>query len=139
DLSKIGRVSGAVGHDGFSISGGLTYMDFGERDLGDGGREPWTEYTARGGDAKMLWSPAADHEPMLSAQFFETPKVPRYHEIVGGPGGPSTNDGFPVFFEPNDRLFLHARYRWASPFAFADSLELHLGQRSSTMTAIAGS
>lgn len=129
DLSKIGRVSGAVGHDGFSIGGGFTYMDFGERDLGDGGREPWTEYTARGGDAKMLWSPAADHELMLSAQFFETPKVPRYHEIVGGPGGPSTNDGFPVFFEPNDRLFLHARYRWASPFAFAENLELHLGQQ----------
>jgi outer membrane receptor protein involved in Fe transport len=72
---------------------------------------------------------AADHELMLSTQFFETPKVPRYHEIVGGPGGPSTNDGFPVFFEPNDRLFLHARYRWASPFAFAENLELHLGQQ----------
>ena len=129
DLAKIGRVSAATGHEGFSIGGGFTYMDFGERDLGDGGREPWTDYSARGGDAKMLWSPAPDHELMLSGQFFETPKLARYHEIVGGPGGPSPNDGFPVFFEPNDRRFLHARYRWSLPFAFADSLELHVGQQ----------
>lgn len=129
ELSKIGRFSVAGGREGFSIAGGFTYMDFGKRDLGDGGREPWTDYRARGGDAKMLWSPAEGHELMLSGSFFETPKLPRYHEIAGGPGGPSPNDGFPVFFEPNDRKFLHARYTWDAPLSWVESLELHVGQQ----------
>jgi len=129
DLAKVGRLHGAAGRSGLSLSGGFTYMDYGERDLGDGGREPYTDYLGRGGDGKMLWSPAPGHELMLSGQYFEVPKLPRYFEIAGGPGGPSPNNGLPVYFQPSDRQFVHARYRWVSPFALADHLEAHLAQQ----------
>jgi outer membrane receptor protein involved in Fe transport len=129
DLSKIGRAYAAMGTNAVSFSGGFTYMDYGLRDLGDGEREPYTEYSARGGDGKVLWSPVPGHELMLSAHWFETPRLPRYFEIVGGPGGPSPNNGLPVFFEPNNRKFLHARYRWSVPWTLVDSFEAHLAQQ----------
>lgn len=129
DLAKLGRAQFAAGTSAFAAGGGFTYADYGQRDLGDGGREPYTEYSARGGDAKVLWSPALGHELMLSGQWFETPRLPRYFEIAGGPGGASPNNGLPVYFQPNSRRFLHARYRLAAPLPFADSYEAHLAQQ----------
>ena len=129
DLAKIGRGYAATGNNAVSFSGGFTYMDYGLRDLGEGGREPYTDYSARGGDGKVLWSLAPGQELMLSAHWFETPKLPRYFEIAGGPGGPSTNNGLPVFFEPNNRQFLHARYRMLAPLPFVDSYEVHFAQQ----------
>lgn len=127
ELAKVGRIHGATGNNAVSLAGGFTYMDYGLRDLGQGGREPFSDYSARGGDGKILWSPALGHELMLSAQWFETPKLPRYFEIAGGPGGPGS--GLPVFFEPGNRKFLHARYRASLPWRLVDSVEAHLAQQ----------
>jgi outer membrane receptor protein involved in Fe transport len=129
DLSRIGRAHAAVGREGFSASGGFTFSKYGQRDIADGGRQPFTDYRSRAGDTKILWAPAAGHELMFSAQYVELPKLPRYHEIVGGPGGTGSGADLPIFFEPNDRLFLHARYRLRAPFAGVESAELHLGRQ----------
>lgn len=129
ELSKIGRAELAAGTPELSLAGGFTYADYGRRDLGDGGREPWTDYLGRGGDGKVLWSPAVGHELMLSAQWYEVPQLARYFEIVGGPGGPSPNNGLPVHFQPNDRQFLHARYRVSAGLPFAESFEAHLARQ----------
>ncbi len=127
DLAKIGRAEFAAGRSGLSFSGGYTAMDFGAYETSRDGRQPFTAYAMRGGDAKLLWAPAAGHELMLSAQFMASPKLPRYFEIVGGPGGEGS--GLPVFFEPNDRRFVHARYRIGTPTGFADQIEIHLAQQ----------
>lgn len=127
DLAKIGRAYAALGRQDLSLAGGYTYQDYGQRETGNGGRQPYTDYSARAGDAKLLWSPAAGHELMLSGQWFEVAKLPRTFEIVGGPGGEGS--GLPVYFEPNDRSFVHARYRIEAPLGFVERAELHLAQQ----------
>jgi outer membrane receptor protein involved in Fe transport len=127
DVARIARTELAAGHDALSLSGGLTHMQFGARDIGEGGRQPFTAYDMRAADAKLLWSPRDGHELMLSTQFSTAPKLPRTFEIVGGPGGDGSD--LPVFFEPNERRFVHARYRITTPLAFADVLEAHLAQQ----------
>jgi outer membrane receptor protein involved in Fe transport len=129
DLARIGRFHAATGRSGLSFSGGFSFADYGRRDIADGGRQPFTEYLTRAGDAKALWSPAPGHELMLSAQHFESPKLPRHHEIVGGPGGAGSGAELPIYFEPNKRRFLHARYRLTAPLAGISSAEIHLGQQ----------
>ncbi|HEY1075567.1 MAG TPA: TonB-dependent receptor [Fontimonas sp.] len=128
DLAKIGRADFAVGKSGISFAGGYTTMDFGSYDTSRDGRQPFTSYRSNGGDAKLLWSPAAGHELMLSAQWMKSPKLPRYFEIVGGPGG-TPDEILPVFFKPSERQFLHARYRITAPLGFIDQLDVHLAQQ----------
>ncbi|MFA5941182.1 MAG: TonB-dependent receptor [Sinimarinibacterium sp.] len=127
DLSRVARVETAAGNREISLSGGFTFVDYGERDLGGGGREDLTDYLARGYDAKLLWTPASLHELMLSGQYFEYPKLARYFDVVGGPGG--AGEDIQSYFRPNDRQFLHARYRYLAPLAFLHGIEVHLGQQ----------
>jgi outer membrane receptor protein involved in Fe transport len=127
DLARIGRAELALGRSGLSLSGGVTHMEYGAREIADGGRQPFTAYPMRGGDAKLLWSPRSGQELMLSAQFMTAPRLPRYFEIVGGPGG--AGSGLPVFFEPSARRFVHARYRVEAPWTAAEQLEIHIARQ----------
>ncbi len=127
ELSKVSRAEAAVGNRDVSLSAGVTVMSYGERDLGDGGREPLTDYLARGYDGKLLWTPGAAHELMLSGHFFEYPKLARYFDVVGGPGG--EGGSVQSYFEPNDRQFLHARYRYLLPLGPVQGIEVHVGQQ----------
>jgi outer membrane receptor protein involved in Fe transport len=129
DLSRIGRVHGAAGNRNLSLGGGFTWGQYGNRDTADGDRQEFTSYRSRAGDAKMLWSLAQGHELMLSLQYYELPKLPRYHEIVGGPGGSGSGADLPIFFEPNQRVFGHARYRATNFAAGISSLEVHVAQQ----------
>ncbi|HEX4894916.1 MAG TPA: TonB-dependent receptor [Solimonas sp.] len=127
DLGRVARVSAATGNRTLSFSGGFSFMDFGERDLGDGGREDLTDYLARGYDSKLLWAPSAEHEFMLSGQYFEYPDLPRYFEVVGGPGG--AGNSVQANFRPNDRRFLHARYRHLGAFGPVEGLQIHVARQ----------
>ncbi|TJY63214.1 TonB-dependent receptor [Sinimarinibacterium sp. CAU 1509] len=127
DLSRIARAEGAVGNDTVSFAGGYTVTRYGERDLGDGGREPLTDYLARGYDAKLLYTPADAHEVMLSGSFFEYPKLARYFDVVGGPGG--AGDNVQSYFKPNDRQFIHLRYRYRHALGPVRGFEAHLAQQ----------
>lgn len=65
------------------------------------------------------------HDLFVNVQYLRQPKTPRFDELV--PGFGQTQPSSAVFlFEPNDRLFIHARYRVAQPFSFLDRLELHV-------------
>lgn len=126
DLSKLARVDGAAGRQDFSISGGVTWQDVGERRRGDGPRLPHTQFRAWAADSKLIWSPASEHELMFNMQYLKQPKTPRYDELVAGfHQETASSDEF--YFEPNDRLFAHARYRWNAMNAAFDTAELHLG------------
>ncbi len=130
DSSNHGNVQrgwAAVGNEEFSASLGLTNRGYGSQDIGAAGGVDFTGYDARSGDIKLLWAPAPGHELMLNAQYFEAPKLPRYFEIAGGPGGAGTGAAMPVFFEPNDRQFVHGRYRLN--LANGDSYEMHLASQ----------
>lgn len=127
DVARIGRAELAAGRENLSLTGGLTRLQFGSRDIANGGRQPFTDYDMQAANAKLLWSPRAGHELMLGNQFSRVPKLPRYFEIVGGPGG--AGSGLPVFFEPNARHFLHARYRGEVTSPLADTVEVHLARQ----------
>lgn len=128
DLSNVTRLDGAVGRNDVSIAGGITYQDIGERRPGGGPRLPYTGLRAWAADTKLLWSLATGHELMFNVQYLKQPKTPRFDELVAGFHQDAANsDEF--YFEPNDRLFLHARYRWQALNAMFDTAELHLGQQ----------
>lgn len=132
DSASLGRTSrsqAAIGNEHFSLAGGFTYADYGGQDTGGGGREPYTGFHTRAADAKLLWALGGGQELMISGQMFEVPRLPRYFEIVGGPGGPPSNGGLPVFFDPARRRFVHVRYRNVDAPGAVGAFELHLGRQ----------
>ncbi|TDR43184.1 iron complex outermembrane receptor protein/hemoglobin/transferrin/lactoferrin receptor protein [Tahibacter aquaticus] len=127
DLSSLGRIAGAAGKDGISIAGGVTVQDVGQRKLGgDGGRLPYTDFSSWAADAKLLWSPIEGHELMLSAAYLKQPKTPRVDELVAGFGQTRPNS-VEFYFQPQDRLFVQARYTIEQQAGWFDRAEFHVG------------
>ncbi len=128
DLSSVSRVDGAAGREDFSIAGGITSQDVGERRVGGGPRLSHTGFRSRAADAKLLWRPAAGHELMFNLQYLQQPSTPRFDQLFAGYGQDAAeSDEF--YFEPNDRLLVHARYRWEAANPAFDTAELHFGQQ----------
>lgn len=127
DLSSLGRIAGAVGKDGISFSGGITVQDVGLRKLGDDGeRVPYTEFSSWAADAKLLWSPAPGHELMLSAAYLKQPKTPRVDELITSFHQTRPNS-VEFYFQPQDRLFVQARYVIEQDGGWFDRAEFHAG------------
>lgn len=127
DLSSLGRISGAAGKEGISISGGVTVQDVGLRKLGgDGGRVPYTGFSSWATDAKLLWSPADGHEFMLSAAYLKQPKTPRVDELITSFHQIRPNSS-EFYFQPQDRLFVQARYVITQDAGWFDHAEFHAG------------
>ena len=64
-------------------------------------------------------------------QFLSQPNTPRFDELVPGYG--QTQPSSSVFnFEPNERLFLHGRYRFSQATALFDNLEIHAAHQCIT-------
>jgi TonB-dependent heme/hemoglobin receptor len=126
DLSTVGRLDGAAGREDFSIAGGVTYQDVGERRIGGGPRQPFTDFRAWAGQTKVLWSPAPNNELMFNVQYLKQPKTPRYDELVTSFHQDSPNsDEF--YFEPNDRFFAQVQDRWQANNAAFDTAEFQIG------------
>ncbi|MBL8300261.1 MAG: TonB-dependent receptor [Rhodanobacteraceae bacterium] len=127
DLSSLGRIAGAAGKDGISISGGVTVQDVGTRKLGDdGGRLPYTNFSSWAADTKLLWSPAPGHEFMLSAAYLKQPKTPRVDELMTSFHQTRPNSS-EFYFQPQDRLFVQARYVLEQDGGWFDRAEFHAG------------
>lgn len=127
DLSSLGRIAGAAGKDGISISGGVTVQDVGLRKLGgDGGRQPYTDFSSWAADTKLLWSPMAGHEFMLSAAYLKQPKTARVDELVTSFHQTRPNSS-EFYFQPQDRLFVQARYVIEQDAGWFDRAEFHAG------------
>ncbi len=106
-----------------------TYQDVGDRRAGDGTRLTDSAYTARAGRAALRLLPRDNHELLFDIQYLRQPGTPRHDELVAGFG--QDEPASAVFsFEPNERLFAHARYRWSGAGQWADELELHAGFQS---------
>lgn len=103
-----------------------TYQDVGDRTAGGDTRLPWSAYTARGARAALRAMPHHEHELVVDLQYLRQPGTPRHDELVAGFGQdePASAE---FSFEPNDRLFAHARHSWSQVGALADTLETHLG------------
>lgn len=124
DLSGLGRLSLKTGKKGIGFSGGFTYQDVNDRRVGGGEVVKPSDYTAHAGDAKMLITPSKNHEVLFNFQYLEQPKTPRTDELVPG-FGQTVPSSAVFFFEPNNRIFVHGRYRFLQPLSFVDVAELN--------------
>lgn len=128
DDSTLSRAEAAAGYDDFVVSGGATYQGVHDRRIGGGETLPYTSYSQRAADLKFRGDIAEGHEVMLSAQYSEQPKTPRYDELT--PGFGQTQPTSAVFwFEPQQRELVQLRWRGSSPTLLWDDAEAHVGRQ----------
>jgi outer membrane receptor protein involved in Fe transport len=128
DSGLVGRAEAAAGHADAVVSGGITYQDHGNRETGGGDIVKPSGYDVRA--ANLMWRGHLGNasELMLSAQYVKQPKTPRIDELVPGYGQdePASTQ---YWFKPNQRDFLHARYRHESDSRWFEKLELHVARQ----------
>ena len=121
-LGQTARVEWSGGRKGLSATGGLTWQDIDDLRAGGGREQAPSGYTARAANARVAWETDTG-DWLLDAQYLTQPETPRYDELAQGFGQDAPASA--VFnFEPNSRLFLHARYRTQSPLPWIDDLRL---------------
>jgi len=128
DESTHSRVAFQGGREGFGIAGGISYQDVGTLRVGGGDELPFTGFTQRGGDLKVLFAPGNGHELMVSGQFSEQPNTPRHDALVPG-FGQEQAESAESFFKPQERRFGRVRYRYTEATPISDSIEIHVGQQ----------
>jgi outer membrane receptor protein involved in Fe transport len=128
DSGVVGRLQAAAGMDGVAISGGVTYQDHADRETGGGAKVTPSAYRVEAADFKWRQEFGGNSELMLSAQYLQQPSTPRVDELVAGYGQdhPSSDQ---YEFKPNQRDFLHARYRLESNSRWFSSFEAHLARQ----------
>ena len=125
DTSWVNRVSLEGGKSGVAIHGGFTYQNHNDlRGGGDIGIQRPSGYDVYAGDG-ALFLERGNQDLFFSLQYLQQPKTPRFDELVPGFGQTQPSSAV-FFFEPNDRLFVHGRYRLRNPLPFVDGLEFHV-------------
>jgi len=125
DTSWVNRVSLQGGKTGVALSGGFTYQDHNDlRGGGDTGVQRPSGYEVYAGDGAIFLE-RGDQDLLFSFQYLQQPKTPRFDELVAGFHQSQPNSAL-FFFEPNDRLFVHGRYRLRNPLPFVDGLQFHV-------------
>ena len=125
DTSWVNRLSLQGGRSGIAMSGGFTYQDHNDiHGGGDTGTQRPSGYEVYAGNG-TLFLERGNQDLLFSFQYLQQPKTPRFDELV--PGFHQSQPSSAVsFFEPNDRLFVHGRYRLRNPLSFVDGLEFHV-------------
>lgn len=121
----------SAGKDDIAVLGGFGYQDFDNRTAGNNETQAFTGYRSWAGNAKAIYRPSDANEFLVDMQFLSQPNTPRFDELVAGYG--QTQPSSAVFnFEPNERLFLHGRYRFTQAIALFDNLEIHAAHQRIT-------
>ncbi|NOT55723.1 MAG: TonB-dependent receptor, partial [Deltaproteobacteria bacterium] len=124
-LSQVSRFSLAGGRQGVSLSGGVTYQNHDDlRAGGQRGKQHPSAFAVHAADGKLFLEDERQ-DLLLNLQYLQQPKTPRFDELTPG-FGRSRPASAVFFFEPNDRLLLHGRYRWRTPIALVDSVQLNV-------------
>jgi outer membrane receptor protein involved in Fe transport len=125
DTSWVNRLSLQGGRTGIAMSGGFTYQDHNDlRGGGDIGFQRPSGYDVYAGDG-VVFLERGNQDLFLGFQYLKQPQTPRFDELVPGFGQTQPSSAV-FFFEPNDRLFLHGRYRLRNPLPLVDGLEFHV-------------
>jgi outer membrane receptor protein involved in Fe transport len=128
DSGFAGRVQAAAGKRGTAISGGFTYQYHDDRQVGGGETIEPTGYRVQAADFKWRQDLTVHSELMLSLQYLKQPSTPRIDELVPGYGQDHPSSTI-YEFRPNQRNFLHARYRLNSDSRWFEHFEAHLGRQ----------
>jgi hemoglobin/transferrin/lactoferrin receptor protein len=125
DTSGATRMAIEGGKQGIGLSAGLSYRNAGNLrgggDIGVQSPSAWSYFAADG----ALSVEGNNQDLLLTFQYLQQPKTPRYDELVAG-FGQSEPSSAVFFFEPNDRLFAHGRYRRFRPLPYVDRLDLNI-------------
>lgn len=121
----------SAGKDNLAVLGSFGYQDVDNRVAGGDEEQQYSGFKSWAGNAKLIYQPNEAHQVLLDMQLVNQPKTPRYDELVAGYGQTRPNSDV-FFFEPNERLFLHGRYRYTQAKAIFDSLELHAAHQRIT-------
>ena len=125
DVGYITRAAIESGSKGLAFNAGFTYQAADDlRGGGDIGVQQPSNFRSYAFDSKMVVD-GRSQDLLLSLQYLQQPQNPRYDELVPG-FGQTTPSSSVFFFEPNDRLFLHGRYRVFQAFTFLARAELNL-------------
>ena len=125
DLGYMSRAAIESGKKGLAFNAGFTYQSANNlRGGGDIGIQQPSNFRSYAFDSKMVLE-GHSQDLLLNVQYLQQPKTPRYDELVPG-FGQTTPSSSVFFFEPNDRLFLHGRYRLFRPVTFLERAELNL-------------
>jgi outer membrane receptor protein involved in Fe transport len=131
DSGFAARAQAATGKEGSILSGGITYQDHSDRRTGGGARIRPSGYKVKAADVKWRKALGDSSELMLSAQYLQQPSTPRIDELVPGYGQENPSSA-QYEFRPNQRDFLHARYRLESSVSWFSSFEAHLARQAIT-------
>lgn len=121
----------AAGKDDIAVLSGFGYQDFDNRVAGGGEEQQHSGFKSWAGNTKLIYQPNEAHELLLDMQYLQQPKTPRYDELVAGYGQTQPNSDV-FFFEPNERLFFHGRYRYIKAAPIFDNLEFHVAHQRIT-------
>lgn len=131
DQSLHSRVAVEAGREGLGILAGISYQDIGTRRVGGGERLPFTAFTQRSGDLKVLFAPGDGHELTASFQYSKQPRTPRHDALVAG-FGQSDPENSEFWFMPQERRLGKLRYRYTQSTPFSDDIDIHLGEQKIT-------
>ncbi len=117
-----GSTQGGTDSQAYILQAG--YQNVGDRSTARDGRLDQSDYTARSfrGQWRYLFDPSRDFS--FDLQYLRQPSTPRLDQLIPG-FGQDEPDAVEFFFEPNQRLFAHARFH-QSGLGFVDDMELHL-------------
>ena len=100
-----------------TIAGTLSaeYTKTGDRRTGDGERIGPSGYTSKAARAALRITPDDSQSWTFDFHYLEQPSTPRVDELVPG-FGQTTPDSDEFYFEPNRRIYFHARHdHWDGP------------------------
>jgi hemoglobin/transferrin/lactoferrin receptor protein len=124
DGAGIGRAELAAGRAGVSFAAGATYQDHDDLRAGGGRVQRPSAYDVVSADGTCLVE-ADVQDAALWVQYLRQPRTPRYDALVAGFGQDHPESDV-FLFEPNDRLFIHGRYRRFGLAPFAEQLIAHV-------------
>ncbi len=85
------------------------YLRTANRDVGGGPRIGPSGYESKAARAALVISPDDSRRWLLDLHYLNQPSTPRVDELIAG-FGQDTPDSEEFFFEPNRRLYVHARH-----------------------------
>jgi outer membrane receptor protein involved in Fe transport len=109
ELARSLRASVDIGNREVAGLFSVAWQESGDRRIGGGERIKPSDFESYSARAALVVNPAEDRSWVYDLQFTRQPATPRVDELVPGYGEtePASAE---FFFEPNDRLFAHARH-----------------------------
>lgn len=128
DRSTLTRVEGEIANPLLALAGGVTLQNVNALRVGGGERLPYTDYTSRAANLKLVLQPAPGQQLIVQGQMLEQPRTPRYDELV--PGFGQTQPTSSTFlFEPQRREFGQVRWRADAPVRGIERIDAQVGRQ----------